>query len=51
MFKEAKAIIKGDVCMKFYDETKLLYIETDEFWGWFGSSPTTNQRQHDLSQR
>ena len=20
-------------------------------WGWFGSSPTTNQRQHDLSQR
>ena len=29
MFEEAKAIIKEDACMKFYNETKLLYIETD----------------------
>ena len=29
-FEEEKAIIKQDVWMKFYDETKLLYIETDE---------------------
>ena len=27
MFTKAKAIIKEDPCMKFYDETKLLYIE------------------------
>ena len=27
--KETKAIIKKDACMKFYDETKPLYIETD----------------------
>ena len=29
MFDKAKTIIKEDVCMKYYDETKLLYIETD----------------------
>ena len=29
MFDKAKAIIKEDACMKFHDETKLLYIETD----------------------
>ena len=29
MFDKAKAIIKEDVCMKFYDETKPLYIEAD----------------------
>ena len=29
MFDKAKAIIKEDVYMKFYDETKPLYIETD----------------------
>ena len=29
MFDEAKAIIKEDACMKFYDETKPLCIETD----------------------
>ena len=32
MFKKAKAVIKEDACMKFYDETKLLYIEMDESW-------------------
>ena len=31
MFDKAKAIIKEDACMKFYDETKLLYIEPDVF--------------------
>ena len=29
MFDKGKAIIEGDVCMKSYDETKLLYIESD----------------------
>ena len=29
MFNKAKAIIKGDTCMKFYDDTKPLYIEPD----------------------
>ena len=29
MFDKPKAIIKEDVCMKFYDETKPLYTETD----------------------
>ena len=30
MFDKAKAIVKEDTCMKFYDETKPLCIETDE---------------------
>ena len=29
MFDNAKAIMKEDACMKFYDETKPQYIETD----------------------
>ena len=29
MFNKAKAIIKENVCMKFYDENKPLCIETD----------------------
>ena len=29
MTDKAKAIINEDACMKFYDETKPLYIETD----------------------
>ena len=29
IFDKAKANIKEDVCMKFYDATKQLYIETD----------------------
>ena len=28
-FEDAKAIIKEDACMKFYNETKPLYIGTD----------------------
>ena len=31
MFDKAKAIIKEDAYMRFYDETKLLLIETDSF--------------------
>ena len=26
---KAKSLIKVDICMKFYDDTKLLYLETD----------------------
>ena len=29
MFDKAKSIIKADVCMKFYNDTKPLYLETD----------------------
>ena len=29
LFDKAKSIIKEDACMKFYDETKPLYIETE----------------------
>ena len=29
LFDNAKSIIKADVCMKFYDNSKLLYLETD----------------------
>ena len=29
MFQEARAVITEDACMKFYDKTKQLYIETD----------------------
>ena len=29
LFDKAKFIIKADACMKFYDETQPLYIETD----------------------
>ena len=28
---KAKSLIKHDVCMKFYNETKPLYLETDAF--------------------
>ena len=29
LFAKAKSLIMVDVCMKFYDGTKLLYLETD----------------------
>ena len=29
LFDNAKSTIKADVCMKFYDNSKLLYLETD----------------------
>ena len=29
LFSKAKSLIKADVCMIFYDDTKLLYLETD----------------------
>ena len=29
LFANAKSIIKADMCMKFYDNSKLLYLETD----------------------
>ena len=29
LFNKAKLLIKVDMCMKFYDDTKLLYLETD----------------------
>ena len=29
LFDKAKLLIKAEVCMKFYDNTKPLYLETD----------------------
>ena len=29
LFNKAKSLIKAEMCMKFYDDTKLLYLETD----------------------
>ena len=29
LFNKAKLLIKSDMCMKFYDDTKPLYLETD----------------------
>ena len=29
LFNKAKLLIKSDTCIKFYDDTKLLYLETD----------------------
>ena len=29
LFDKAKSLIKADMCMKFYDDTKALYLETD----------------------
>ena len=29
LFDKAKSIVKADVCMKFYDDAKPLYLETD----------------------
>ena len=51
MLQKAKAFIKEDACMKFYDKTKPLYIETDASGAGCGGYPTSNKRQHGLSQR
>ena len=29
LLNKAKLLIKSDMCMKFYNDTKLLYLETD----------------------
>ena len=29
LFNKATLLIKSEMCMKFYDDTKLLYLETD----------------------
>ena len=29
IYDKTKSLIKADACMKFYDETKSLYLETD----------------------
>ena len=29
LFNKAKLCIKSDMCMKFYDDAKMLYLETD----------------------
>ena len=29
LFDKAKSLIKAEMCVKFYDDTKLLYLKTD----------------------
>ena len=50
MSDEANGIIKEDACMKFYDETKTLYIETDAPGVGLGAD-LLQTRQHELPQR
>ena len=38
MFNKANSIIKQDVCMKFCEETKLLYLETYVSWMGLGAA-------------
>ena len=38
LFNKAKSLIKADVYMKFYDDTKLLYLETDASGISFGAA-------------
>ena len=39
LFDKAKSLIKDDVCMKFYDETKPLYIQTNTSQIKLGAAP------------
>ena len=39
LFNRAKSLIKVEICMKFYDDTKLLYLETDASGVGLGAVP------------
>ena len=39
LFDKAKSLIKVEMCMKFYDDTKLLYLETDASGIGLGAAP------------
>ena len=47
LYNKAKSLIKGDTCMKFYDETKPLYLETDA--SWIGIGTTLLQTRDDTT--
>ena len=51
LFDKGKSIITLDVYMKFYDETQLVYLETDTFGIRLKSCPTTNQKWYKLPMR
>ena len=38
LFSRVKLLIKSDICMKFYDDTKPLYLETDASWVGLGAA-------------
>ena len=40
-FEKAKSLIKAEMCMKFYDDTKLLYLKTWCIQNWLQGSTTT----------
>ena len=39
LFEKAKSLIKTEMCMKFYDDTRLLYLETDASRIGLGAAP------------
>ena len=39
LFDKVKSLIKGNVCVKFYDETKPLYLETNSSESGLGATP------------
>ena len=45
LFSKAKLLIKSDMCMKFYDDTKPLYLETRHFWSRPWCSAATDTRR------
>ena len=50
MFEDAEAVIKEDACMKFYDKTKLLYIERDASGVGLEAALLQTRGQQELSQ-
>ena len=48
LFNNAKSIIKADVCMKFYDDSKPLYLQDRCIRSQLRSSTATTLQQHSL---
>ena len=52
IYNKAKSLIKADICMKFYDEIKPLYLETDASGIGLGTTlSVTNQRLYYMPKR
>ena len=48
LFAQAKSLIKVDVCMKFYNDTKSLYLETDASGVGPGAATAAIAQQHNM---
>ena len=51
LFNKAKSIIEAEACIKFYDKTMPLYLETDASGIGLRASPPTDRKWHKLSKR